>query len=146
MNMNKVKRGDAFERILNRKIEEALSERQKLFPQEHREDSEEVLLNYVRDFTKELGHTPNSNEIIGGEYLKERFGSWEKLLTKAGLPQPGRAAEFKHRLIYKQEKERQLALWRQEKAIKQEEKKLRQLKKAEKKAEKQKRMEEQEKQ
>ena len=80
MNMNKVKRGDAFERILNRKIEEALSERQKLFPQEHREDSEEVLLNYVRDFTRELGHTPNSNEIIGGEYLKERFGSWEKLL------------------------------------------------------------------
>ena len=146
MRANKPKRGEVFDLILNRKIEEALSERQKLFPQEHGEDSEEVLLDYVRKFTEELGRTPNSNEIIGGEYLKERFGSWEKLVMKAGRPLPGRAAEFKHRLIYKQEKERQLTLWRQEKARKQKEKKLRQLKKAEKKAEKQKEMKEQEKQ
>lgn len=130
MYTKKPKRGETFEQILNRRIEEALAQRQRSFPMEHDNDSDEMLLDYLRSFAEELGHTPNSNEIIGGEYLKERFGSWEKLVMKAGLPMPGRAAEFKHRLIYKQEKERQLTLWRQEKARKQEGKKQRQMQKA----------------
>ena len=136
MRTNKPKRGDAFEQILNRRIEEALGQRQRSFPQEHETDSDEALLRYVRAFAEELGRAPNSCEIIGGTYLKERFGSWERLLELADLPVPGRAADFRHRLIYKQERERQLKLWREEKARKQAEKALRQQEKAQRRAEK----------
>lgn len=134
MSTNKVKRGDAFERILNRRIEEALAEKQRTFQTVHAEDSDETLLNYVKHYAEEMKRSPNSNEVIGGNYLKERFGSWETLLEKAGLPPAGRAADFKNRYIYKQERERQLVLWREEKARKQAEKKQRQLEKTKRKA------------
>ena len=136
MKTKQTKRGSAFDAILNKRIEEALAEKQRNFPTEHEQDSEESLLQYLRSFSEELGRTPNSNEIIGGAYLCQRFGTWERALDLSGLPPPGRAADFKHRLIYKQERERQLILWREEKAKKQEEKKQRQLQKAERKAQK----------
>ena len=136
MKTNKPKRGEAFEQILNRRIEEALAEKQRLFAQEHEQDSDEILLRYVKDFAEELGRTPNSSEIIGGAYLKERFGGWDKLLERAELPLPGRAADLRHRLIFKKEREQQLKLWRDEKVRKQEEKIRRKLEKAERKAQK----------
>ena len=50
----------------------------------HQHDSREELARYLRQCKKELGHVPAQSEIIGGDLLALRFGSWEKALSESG--------------------------------------------------------------
>lgn len=53
----------------------------------HKDDSDEMLLDYLRDCAAALNHLPTKKEVIGCRYLKERFGPWNRVLEKAGLKQ-----------------------------------------------------------
>lgn len=67
---------------------DARMERDCVWGQEHQNDTDEQLLEYVRCCAQELGHTPYTREIVGGEYIRSRFGGWALMLTLAGLPLP----------------------------------------------------------
>lgn len=108
-------RGDIwFQERVKARVRESLSNQQKNFAEEHKNDTEEQLIDYVREFANELGKTPNAGEIIGGPYIASRFGGWDRLLDRAGLPKPGTMPYAERRLIYKKEVKRQEVLLRQE--------------------------------
>lgn len=50
----------------------------------HQHDSREELARYLRQCKKELGHVPAQSEVIGGDLLALRFGSWVKALEYSG--------------------------------------------------------------
>ncbi len=124
-------RGAAFENILRRRTEQALAQKQAEFAKDHSLDSDEALISYVRSCADKLGHTPNAGEIIGGDMILCRFGSWEEVICRCALGKPGPMPELSHCRIYREEKKRQLELWQAEKRQK-EARKRRREKKAEK--------------
>lgn len=108
-------RGDIwFQRQVRERTRESLLKQNNEFAAEHRLDTEEELLEYVRAFSKVLGRTPNSGEIIGGWYISSRFNGWENVVSAANLPKPIKMPAFENRLIYKNEYKRQEKLLRQE--------------------------------
>ena len=50
----------------------------------HQHDSREELARYLRQCKKELGHVPAQSEVIGGDLLALRFGSWATVLNYSG--------------------------------------------------------------
>lgn len=63
-------------------------ERDRIWGEEHREDTDEQLLSHVKAVAAELGLTPRKSEVTGGEYICKRIGSWALICTLAGLPLP----------------------------------------------------------
>ena len=118
MEKEKQGRGIAFENILRRRTEQALDQTQAAFEEKHSLDSDEALISYVRSCADSLGHAPNVCEIIGGEMILRRFGSWEEVMHRCTLGRPGPMPELRHCRIYREEKKRQLALWQREKKLK----------------------------
>ena len=116
---------DVFENILRKRTEEALAQKQREFKVLHQSDTDAELIEYLRRCAGEIGHVPNACEVIGGTYLHQRFGSWDRALRLAGLGRPGQAPDFHRRWIYKQEKQRQIDLHKAEKRRKQLEKQQR---------------------
>ena len=68
-----------FDQQVEKRTKLALHQKQIVFAKEHKEDSNEQLLTYVRQAAEELGFTPNAGEMIGGEYISSRFGSWDQV-------------------------------------------------------------------
>lgn len=114
-------RGDLWlEQQVEQRVKAALREKQEAFEQAHREDTEEQLLDYVRQEAAKLRYTPNPGDLIGGPYIYKRFGNWERVVALCGLPKPGKMPPMKSRTIYKEEYKRQLELFRQERRSEQE--------------------------
>ena len=99
------------------KTREALHRQNLLFPQTHRDIDDRQLLQYVKDFAEELGRSPDACEVIGGSYIAQRFGGWEKVLEAAGRSGPGEIPCPEKRLIYKKEFKRQLKALRQQQQV-----------------------------
>ena len=58
---------------------------------DHQHDSLAALSLYLRDCMEDIGHPPARVEVIGGDFLEYRFGSWQKALRSV---YDGKAAEF----------------------------------------------------
>ena len=113
-------RGDLWlEQQVDQRVKAALREKQEAFAQVHQEDTEEQLLDYVRQEATKLRYTPNPGDLIGGPYIYKRFGNWERVVALCGLPKPGKMPPMKSRTIYKEEYKRQLELFRQERRAQQ---------------------------
>ncbi len=56
--------------------------------EKHKDDTDAELIAYVRDCAASLGRTPYVKEVLGGEYIRNRFVSWSIVLQEAGLPLP----------------------------------------------------------
>ena len=113
-------RGDLWlEQQVDQRVKAALREKQEAFAQVHQEDTEEQLLDYVRQEAAKLRYTPNPGDLIGGPYIYKRFGSWDRVVALCGLPKPGKMPPMKSRTIYKEEYKRQLELFRQERRAQQ---------------------------
>ena len=52
----------------------------------HSADTDEQLLEYVRQCADGQTKSPLEREVLGGIYIRERFGSWPLVLHLAGLP------------------------------------------------------------
>lgn len=61
-------------------------ERDALWAQEHRDDTDDELLAYVRECAETLGYSPYSKQVVGSSYIEKRFGGWTMTLYCAGLP------------------------------------------------------------
>ena len=85
----------------------------------HQHDSREELARYLRQCKKELGHVPAQSEVIGGDLLALRFGSWATALNYSGYVDykgPALSAlPLERTAIFQEEYERQSALHVQQK-------------------------------
>ena len=111
-------RNNIYDATIKRMVNEALETQEQEFAQNRGGDSDEQLLAYLQFCAELLGYTPWSREIVGGRSIEDRFGSWEKALTKAKLPKPTTQDKLTGFARYIEETERQKAVYRQKKAAK----------------------------
>ena len=57
----------------------------------HKHDTNEMLLQHVKNLADQLGHMPTKEETIGYIYLKQRLGNWPTIMVKIGLKEPREA-------------------------------------------------------
>lgn len=72
------------EKKMNESVRMAVSQQNIEFILAHQRDSAEELSSYLRKCKEELGHVPAQAEVLGGDLLALRFGSWEKALNDSG--------------------------------------------------------------
>ena len=73
------------ERKMNEAARLEISRRNIEFILEHQKDSAAELARYLRRCQAELGHVPAQSEILGGDLLALRFGSWVNALEYSGF-------------------------------------------------------------
>lgn len=107
------------ERKMNEAARLEISRRNIEFILEHQKDSAAELANYLRRCQAELGHVPAQSEILGGDLLALRFGSWGNALAYSGFPvSTGQAVSnfpLERTALFQAEYERQSALHAQAK-------------------------------
>jgi len=81
-------RNNIYDGVIRKMVTQTLEAQEAEFKEEHRADTDEQLLDYLRSQALALHHVPWPEEILGGTVIEERFGSWEKALTAAGLSWP----------------------------------------------------------
>ena len=114
--MGKRFQGDVwFNKKVGGRTQEALVHRSKVFEQEHSEDSDEELIEYVRKCAQSIGHTPYKHEVVGAKFISDRFGGWGKVIVAAKLPPtPPDPPTLERCTIYKDEFRRQAKLFKAE--------------------------------
>ena len=112
--MGRTDHRDFMENLMTRRTEAALDARNLAFPKEHARDTDEQLIHYLLKCAKEIGHSPDMCEVIGGLYLARRFGGWQKAIARAGLPKPEPAPKWSRRRIVLEERKRQRELFLRE--------------------------------
>lgn len=75
-------------RMEGEKENQRRAEQDAIWGQDHDSDTEEALLEYVRQCAEERGKSPRMRDVLGGTYISQRFGSWALVLTLAGLKLP----------------------------------------------------------
>lgn len=99
------------EKKMNESVRMAVSRQNIEFILAHQHDSREELARYLRQCKKELGHVPAQSEVIGGDLLALRFGSWATALNYSGYVDykgPALSAlPLERTAIYQEEYERQ---------------------------------------
>ena len=114
-------RHNIYEATIRRMVLEAMAQQEQAFRDQHGTDTDEELLTYLRTWAIRLQHTPWPDEIEGGRFIQERFGSWDRALALARLPAPRTVNRNKDFARYQMETEKQKEVYRRKKA----EKKLR---------------------
>lgn len=67
------------QQILNR-VRQIIARKNTQFILDHQHDSLEQLSAYLKACMEDIGHPPARVEVIGGDYIEYRFGSWQKAL------------------------------------------------------------------
>ena len=111
-------RQNIYEATIRRMVQAALDEQEQRFRQQHEADTDEQLIAYLCSCAAQLQHTPWPGEIVGGDFIKERFGTWPQALTLAKLPAPRTANLSKTFTRVQEETETQKKVYRQRKAEK----------------------------
>ena len=111
-------RHNIYEATIRRMVTQALEAEELQFRQAHEQTTEEQLLGLFRDWVSVHGYTPWPDELAGGSYLTERFGSWERLVDLAGLNMPTHPNRHQSFARVTEETERQKELYRRKKADK----------------------------
>ena len=111
-------RQNIYEATIRRMVQAALDEQEQLFRQQHEADTDAQLITYLCSCAAQLQHTPWPGEIVGGDFIKERFGTWPQALTLAKLPAPRTANQSKAFTRVQEETETQKKVYRQRKAEK----------------------------
>ena len=92
------------EREIYARIDRILCHKHIEFALEHQSDSLEQLTEYLKACTDDLGHLPRKCEVIGGEFIALRFGSWEAACKAAYLCPPVRLPKLINTARYNREK------------------------------------------
>ncbi|MBR6657514.1 MAG: hypothetical protein IKL18_05010 [Oscillospiraceae bacterium] len=113
-------RNNIYEAIIKKMVTKALEEQEMEFEETHKEDSDEQLLEYLKESAVKLHHVPWQREIVGGSYIEKRFGTYKAALRKAELPNPKHADNIENFSRIQKEIEIQKAAYRKNKAEKKE--------------------------
>lgn len=110
----------SLHKLLVRRTYAALAKKNVQFVLEHQNDTNKELALYLNRCRLALGHTPARTEVIGGDFLEMRFGSWANALLKIGV-EDGYAIQkaappLEQTQLFREEYEAQRLLDRQKKA------------------------------
>ena len=111
-------RQNIYEATIRRMVREALTQQEQEFRQQHETDTDAQLLAYLRAWAIQKHHTPWPGEIVGGSFIQERFGSWDRALAMARLPMPKTANRSQSFVRVQEETQKQKEIYRQQKAEK----------------------------
>ena len=111
-------RENIYRATIRRLTLQALEAREQQFRQAHEGDTDEELLTLLRQWAARNHHTPWPGELTGGNYLAERFGSWERAIELAGLTPPRGPNNLQNFPRYLAETEGQKELYRLKKSEK----------------------------
>lgn len=107
------------EKRLNERTRVEVTRQNIAFILAHQHDTREELAAYLRRCKKELGHVPAQAEVLGGDLLELRFGSWMQALNYSGyIDCPKYALQtipLENTELFRAEYDRQAALHAQEK-------------------------------
>ena len=78
--MNEQQRQAYLDQINYGRIERVIAYKNVQFILEHQNDTLEQLSAYLQSCMEDIGHPPAMVEVIGGEYIQYRFGTWTKAL------------------------------------------------------------------
>ena len=73
-------RQDNQDQIIYSRIERVIAYKNVQFIIKHQSDTLEQLSAYLQSCMEDIGHPPAMVEVIGGEYIQYRFGSWQKAI------------------------------------------------------------------
>lgn len=111
-------RNNIYDGVIRKMVTQTLEAQEAEFKEEHRADTDEQLLDYLRSQALALHHVPWPGEILGGTVIAERFGSWDLALRRAGLSAPQGENKSACFARVQQEEERQKEIYRCRKAEK----------------------------
>ena len=122
--MNPAKRGTEslrpnrnaiYNAVIKRMVRESLEQKEEDFAIAHAQDSDAELLTYLRRCAAELRHSPWPKEIVGWQYLTERFADWNEMLRRAHLPMPKTSNKVTSFQLVLEETKYQKQVYRQKK-------------------------------
>ena len=73
-----VQPSDARRQLLLRRVERMLARQNTQFIIDHQNDTLEQLSEYLKGCMEQIGRVPARVEVVGGDYIEYRFGSWYK--------------------------------------------------------------------
>lgn len=111
-------RQNIYEATIRRMVLQAIEMQEQQFRAEHALDTDQQLLTYLRSCAMGLHHSPWPGEIVGGSYIEQRFGTWNRALALAGLQIPHTANQQKAFIRFQEEVQRQKEIYRRHKAEK----------------------------
>ena len=103
-----------FNRNVIKRTEAALKARDEAFAERNADTPLPQLARYLNRCAISLGHSPSPNEVDGGTFIEQRFGSWAAAMAAAKLPQPRSMRKLRDTARYKAEKVKQEPLFREE--------------------------------
>ncbi len=80
MDQNYAEQQSRQDQIIYSRIERVIAYKNVQFILEHQNDTLEQLSAYLQSCMEDVGHPPAMVEVIGGEYIQYRFGTWTKAL------------------------------------------------------------------
>ena len=80
MDQNYAEQQSRQDQIIYSRIERVIAYKNVQFILEHQNDTLEQLSAYLQSYMEDIGHPPAMVEVIGGEYIQYRFGTWTKAL------------------------------------------------------------------
>ena len=80
----------ALRKVLTQRTLVALSKQNVEFVLAHQNDTWQELSQYLARCQAALGRAPARTEVIGGDFIELRFGSWGKALASIGIHGGGR--------------------------------------------------------
>ena len=107
-----------YDALMDKRTREALRLRAEEYEREHGDDSDEMLLNAIRERAAELGYVPYAVDCLAGDLIVRRFGSWTGAVKLADLPHPRGPIRLRDSRLYQEEYRRQQKIRRTEKAEK----------------------------
>lgn len=99
----------ALRKVLTQRTLVALSKQNVAFVLEHQNDTWQELLQYLVRCQAALGRAPARTEVIGGDFIELRFGSWGKALASIGVENGGRlpTPDIENTRLFRDEYDRQ---------------------------------------
>ena len=99
----------ALRKVLTQRTLVALSKQNVAFVLEHQNDTWQELSQYLARCQAALGRAPARTEVIGGDFIELRFGSWAKALGSIGVENGGRLStpSVENTKLFRDEYERQ---------------------------------------
>ena len=98
----------ALRKVLTHRTLVSLSKQNVAFVLEHQNDTWQELSQYLARCQAALGRAPARTEVIGGDFIELRFGSWAKALGSIGV-EGGRLStpSLENTRLFRDEYERQ---------------------------------------
>ena len=110
-------RDEIYRAVIRKMVMKAFEDQEIAFEEAHSKDTNQELLELLRQQAEILDHSPKYKEIPGWRLYEQRFGSWNGALAFAGLAPCGKSVLTKLPR-YVEEEKRQKELYRQRKAEK----------------------------